>query len=144
MLETKMKHSRIPSGDATLALSETGQGQKLIFLNGFGATQTFWKRIIRQLGGQYQVVTFDFHNHGKATVATDYSFDSFLADAEAVMGVVGKDRPILVAHSLGADLAIWYAATHPGTVAGIFSLMALFRPTSLMIQTRRSANSTLQ
>jgi pimeloyl-ACP methyl ester carboxylesterase len=28
--------------------------------------------------------------------------------------------PLLVAHSLGADLAVWYAAAHPGTVAGIF------------------------
>lgn len=120
MSKAQITHSRIVNGEVTLAVSKTGQGQKLIFFNGFGATQPFWKRVRGRLSGQYQVVTFDFRGHGKTSVATDYSFNSFLADAEAVMGVEGHDRPILVAHSLGADLAVWYAAAHPGRVAGIF------------------------
>ena len=30
------------------------------------------------------------------------------------------DRPILIGWSMGADLAVWYAASHPGKVAGLF------------------------
>lgn len=122
MLRTHMTHGHIHNGNVTLAVSESGQGQKLVFLNGLGATQPFWNKVIRALKGQYQVVTFDFRGHGKASVATDFSFHSFLSDAEAVMERVGKDRPVLVGHSLGADLAVWYAATHPGQVAGMFLL----------------------
>ena len=36
------------------------------------------------------------------------------------MDTVALDRPILVGWSLGADLAVWYAASHPGKVAGLF------------------------
>lgn len=120
MLKTEMKRRRITSGDAMLAVSEIGQGQQLIFLNGLGATQGIWKKVMRRLSGQYQLVTFDFRGHGRSTVANDNALESFFADAEAVIGAVGKGRPILVGHSLGADLAVWYAAAHPGAVGGIF------------------------
>ncbi|GHO42138.1 hypothetical protein KSX_03010 [Ktedonospora formicarum] len=43
-----------------------------------------------------------------------------MTDAETMMGTVAGDRPILVGWSLGADLAVWYAASHPGEVAGLF------------------------
>ena len=117
---THMTHSHIHNGNVTLAVSASGEGQQLVFFNGLGATQPFWNKVIRALKGQYQVVTFDFRGHGKSSVATDYSFTSFLSDVEAVIGEAGKDRPLLVGHSLGADLAVWYAATHPGQVAGMF------------------------
>ena len=120
MLKTEMKRRRIKSGDATLAVSEIGQGQQLIFLNGLGASQGIWKKVMRRLSGQYQLVTFDFRGHGRSTVANDNSLERFFADTEAVIGAVGKGRPILVGHSLGADLALWYAAAHPGAVAGTF------------------------
>ncbi|QBD81140.1 alpha/beta hydrolase [Ktedonosporobacter rubrisoli] len=113
------QRSKVSNGDVKLAVSLTGKGQQLIFFNGLGATQAIWKSVIRHLTGQYQVVTFDFRGHGKATGAKDYSFDSFLTDAEAVLAAWGKDKPLLVAWSMGADLAIRYAAAHPGSVGGI-------------------------
>ncbi len=91
-MSTREKHYKIPNGEVQLAVSETGQGQTLLFFNGGGATQVAWKRIIHELSGQYRLVTFDFRNHGKATRSP----------------------------SLGADLAVWYAAAHPGRVAGLF------------------------
>ncbi|GCE27663.1 hypothetical protein KDA_31470 [Dictyobacter alpinus] len=79
-----------------------------------------WKRIIGALKGQYRLVTFDFRNHGKTTTSRSTSLESFLTDAEVMMDKVASDRPILVGWSLGADLAVWYAASHPGRVAGLF------------------------
>ncbi|MGI9059478.1 MAG: alpha/beta fold hydrolase [Ktedonobacteraceae bacterium] len=76
--------------------------------------------MIRELGGQYRFVTFDFRSHGKATTSHQNTFEGFSSDAEAVMDEVSDDQPILVAWSMGADLAVWYAATHPGKVAGLF------------------------
>lgn len=120
MVRTREKHRTVSNGEVKLAVSESGQGQTLLFFNGVGATQMTWKKIIRQLGGQYRFVTFDFRSHGKATISHQNTFESFLTDAEAVMNEVSGDRPILVAWSMGADLAVWYAATHPGKVAGLF------------------------
>ncbi|GLV60387.1 hypothetical protein KDH_72070 [Dictyobacter sp. S3.2.2.5] len=119
-MKTQRKHYKVSNGEVQLAVSEIGQGQPLLFFNGGGATQVAWKRIIRELGGQYRLVTFDFRNHGKTTTSHDTSLDSFLTDAETIMDKVDLDRPILVGWSLGADLAVWYAASYPGRVAGLF------------------------
>ena len=114
------KHYMVPNEDVQLAVSETGQGQTLLFFNGGGATQVSWNRIIGQLKGQYRLVTFDFRNHGKSTASHKTSLQSFETDADTMMDKVAGDRPILVGWSLGADLAVWYAASHPRKVAGLF------------------------
>lgn len=119
-MKTPRKHYKVPNGEVQLAVSETGQGQTLLFFNGGGATQVSWKRIIGELRGQYRLVTFDFRNHGKSTTSRNTSFESFQTDAETIVDKVAGDRPILVGWSLGADLAVWYAASHPGRVAGLF------------------------
>lgn len=119
-MKTTGKHYKVPNGEVQLAVSETGQGQTLLFFNGGGATQVTWKRIMRELGGQYRLVTFDFRSHGKTTTSHNTSFESFQRDAETIVDKVAGDRPILVGWSLGADLAVWYAASHPGKVAGLF------------------------
>lgn len=115
-----MKHSRIANGNLMLPVSESGQGPTLLFINGAGATQVTWNRVIRELAGPYRLVTFNFRNHGTATRSRDVSFAAFLSDVEAVMDRVAGPRPLVVGWSLGADLAAWYAAAHPGRVAGLF------------------------
>ncbi|MDQ2904854.1 MAG: alpha/beta hydrolase [Chloroflexota bacterium] len=119
-MRTKVKQKKITNGDVTLTVSESGQGQTLLFFNGLGATQVSWKKIIGRLGGQYRIVTFDFRSHGKSTSSHNNSFESFQTDAEAIMNEEAFDRPIVVGWSLGSDLAVWYAASHPGKVAGMF------------------------
>ena len=137
----------IRSADATLPVSIVGEGQTLIFFNGLGSTQAMWKRVVAQLKGRYRVVTFDFRGHGRATSTNDYSFNAFLSDAAAIIKGVGVDRPIIVGWSLGADLAVWYAAAHPGTPAGIVVVDgAVPIPGRLVldpVKTRRLLNSPL-
>ncbi|GHO99251.1 hypothetical protein KSF_092990 [Reticulibacter mediterranei] len=119
-MSTREKHYKIANGEIQLAVSETGQGQTLLFFNGGGATQVSWKRLIHELRKPYRFVTFDFRNHGKTTHSSDVSLKGFLSDAEVIMDQVAGDRPLVVGWSLGADLAIWYAAAHPRRVAGLF------------------------
>src|SRR5579859_2824057 len=119
-MKTVVKHYKITNKEVQLAVSEAGQGQTLLFFNGGGATQVSWKRIIGELGERYRLVTFDFRNHGKTTTSHNTSLDGFLTDAETIIDEVAGERPILAGWSLGADLAVWYAASHLGRVAGLF------------------------
>lgn len=61
----------------------------------------------------------------------DYGYADLLADMEAALGVVREelpDAPVhLLGHSLGGQLAVMYAATHPGDLAGLV-LMASSTP----------------
>jgi esterase len=109
----------VANGDVRLPITATGQGQTLVFFNGVCATQVIWRQVIGQLKGRYRVVTFDFRCHGEASRSADHSFEAFLSDAEAVMAAVGADRPIVVAWSFGADVAVAYAAKHPNVLGGL-------------------------
>jgi esterase len=113
------KKLRVKNVGVTLPVTLIGEGRKLIFFNGVGATQVIWKHVIGKLRGQYEVITFDFRSHGEATASPDHAFDAFESDAEAVMAAVGSGKPILVAWSFGADLALAYAVSHPGALAGL-------------------------
>ncbi len=119
-MKTQIKTNKVPNGEVQLAVAETGEGQTLVFFNGGGATQVAWKQIIGNLKGQYRIVTFDFRNHGKTNASRNTSLDGFLTDAETIMDKVAGDQPVLIGWSLGADLAVWYAASHPGKAAGLF------------------------
>ena len=110
---------KVKNGGVTLPITITGNGPKLIFFNGVGSTQAIWKQVIGKLKAQYQIITFDFRNHGGASSSADHSFDAFKSDANCIMGAIGSGRPIVVAWSFGADLALAYAASHPGALGGL-------------------------
>ncbi|MGH3429340.1 MAG: alpha/beta fold hydrolase [Mycobacteriales bacterium] len=116
MAKTEIK---VKSGDVVLPITVSGAGRKLIFFNGICSTRVVWSQVIARLKGRYEVVTFDFRGHGGASASRDHSFDAFLGDAAAVMAAVGSEQPVLVAWSFGADLALAYAAAHPGALDGL-------------------------
>jgi esterase len=111
--------TEVANGAVTLPITTSGTGRTLVFFNGICSTQIIWKQVIGQLKGQYEIVTFDFRSHGNASASTDHSFEAFLSDAETVMAIVGSDRPIVVAWSFGADVAVSYAAAHQGILGGL-------------------------
>jgi len=137
----------VNNGEATLPVTRSGAGQPIVFFNGGGATQISWKKVIQQLHGHYETVTFDFRGHGKASQATDYSFEAFLSDAETVMRTIDVAKPIVVGWSLGADVAAEYAARHNGKVAGLVIIDgAVPLPEPLVedaVGMRRSLNSPI-
>ena len=109
----------IQNGDVKLPVTRNGKSQQIIFFNGLGATQAAWKKVIKAMKGEYEIITFDFRGHGQASTSKDYSLDAFIRDADAVLNAVDKGSSIVVGWSLGADIAISYAAMRPGKIGGI-------------------------
>jgi pimeloyl-ACP methyl ester carboxylesterase len=85
-----------------------------------GATQASWKNVLRRLRDRYFIATFDLRCHGRASTTAVHTFDAFLSDVTSAMAAIGAKRPIVVGWSMGADLAVAYAAVHPGELAGLF------------------------
>ena len=138
---------KVQNGAVTLPVTIAGEGQKLIFFNGVGATQAVWRGVIGKLKGRYQTVTFDFRSHGGASASPDHAFGAFMGDADAVMGAVGSGRPILVGWSFGADLALAYAVAHPGALAGLVIIDGAMPIAAPLVEDeagmRRSLNSPM-
>jgi pimeloyl-ACP methyl ester carboxylesterase len=110
----------IPTGDTQLyAVDIPGGAPPLLFLSGgFGTVQN-WNRVIQHLAGKYRTVRFDARARGKSGTSADYSVQAAVDDVGRVIEATGIDRPILVGWSLGATIAVRFAAHDPEQVGGL-------------------------
>ncbi|MEO3927781.1 alpha/beta hydrolase [Micromonosporaceae bacterium B7E4] len=119
--DDRVRHFTIQHDGVTIPLSRGGRGRLLVLCPGLNSTQADLYELTELLRRDHDVVTFDLRGHGCASAADRYSFEAFLGDLVAVMAELERpdlpSAPVLVGHSLGADLAVHYASEHPGTVA---------------------------
>ncbi|AGK75528.1 Alpha/beta hydrolase fold protein [Streptomyces microflavus DSM 40593] len=101
-----------------LAYRVTGDGEPLICLPGGPADS----RYLGDLGGLSalrRLVLLDLRGTGRSAFpdnAASYRCDRQVADVEALRDHLGLARVDVLAHSAGANLAMQYAARHPGRV----------------------------
>ena len=97
-----------------------GQGRPVLLLHGLASTCHIWDLVAPALARDFAVVAMDQRGHGQsAQVDEGYDFATVLGDARAMIGHLGWDRPIVVGHSWGADVALELAVAHPQLVAGL-------------------------
>jgi pimeloyl-ACP methyl ester carboxylesterase len=90
-----------------------GEGKPVVLIHGLGLGQRSWDRVAPRLSAEgLRVVSYDQRGHGGSDVAGDYSPFAFEKDLATVLEGLGLEKPILVGHSLGATVALNYAASH--------------------------------
>ena len=91
-----------------------GAKPALLLLHGVQANGLTWLRTAQALESTYDVVMPDFRGHGESSrIAASLSTDMLVADTSALLGALGLERPFVVGHSMGADIAGRLAAIHP-------------------------------
>ncbi|MCK2217023.1 alpha/beta hydrolase [Actinomadura sp. ATCC 31491] len=117
------QHFTLHHDGVTIPVSRGGRGRPLVLCPGLNATRAGLRELTRLLRRHHDVVTFDLRGHGLASAASRYSFAAFLGDLGAVMAELGRfgvtGAPLLAGYSMGADLAVHFAAGHPGAVRGL-------------------------
>ncbi|GGU94529.1 hypothetical protein GCM10010182_08370 [Actinomadura cremea] len=118
-----IRHFTLHHDGVTIPVARGGRGRPLVLCPGLNTTQADLRDLAALLRRDHDVVTFDLRGHGPASAADRYTFGAFLGDLTAVLAEPGPlalpAAPVLVGHSLGADLAVHYASEHPGRVAGL-------------------------
>ncbi|WP_420077307.1 alpha/beta fold hydrolase [Streptomyces sp. JL3001] len=114
------QHFTVHHDGVTIPVSRGGLGRPLVLCPGLNTTQAELRELTGLLRLDHDVVTFDLRGHGLATAANRYSFDAFLSDLVAVFARLDlPSAPVLMGYSLGADLAVHFAAEHPDAVSGL-------------------------
>lgn len=68
----------------------------------------------------FRVVAVDQRGHGLSDKPTNaYSFPEVTGDVLALLDELALERPIIVGHSWGANVATQFAAEHPDRIAGV-------------------------
>ncbi|WP_280453624.1 alpha/beta fold hydrolase [Nocardia brasiliensis] len=109
----------VPVGDTTLAVTDTGgPGTPVLYLNGHVATQKNWRPVIAELGPGWRHITYDMRARGKSGTSADYSFETNVADVDAVLAARGVQRVLVIGWSYGAFVAAYWASRNPDRTVG--------------------------
>lgn len=126
-------------GELDYAVRETGNpdGVPVVLLHGLMDTGASFEALIDAMQsiapGRYRYIAPDWRGHGATEASHDsYWFPGYLLDLERLLDeLVGGDRPVvLVAHSMGGQVASLYAGTRPARVSHLVTLDSLNVPDS--------------
>jgi pimeloyl-ACP methyl ester carboxylesterase len=90
-------------------------------LHGFGDAACVWNHLAIRLAPQFHVIAMDLRGHGNSDwdPETRYDSETFTADLTKAVAAFGFERTILIGHSLGADVAVRFAAENASRVAAL-------------------------
>ena len=121
MHTTSSEGTKSVNGIQLFVVSE-GTGVPVVVVHGAAALGHYYTRpLMDSLAREFQVIGYDQRGCGRSSDLPmhEITADAHLADLEGLRRVLGLERLNLVAHSLGAYLALLYAARHPETTGSL-------------------------
>jgi pimeloyl-ACP methyl ester carboxylesterase len=96
-------------------------GFPLAMIHGLGDASGIWNHLAIRISQQFRVAAVDLRGHGDSDWDPEAKYDSatFVGDFAEVAGALDFERMVVIGHSLGADVAIRFAAAHPLRVAAL-------------------------
>lgn len=97
-----------------------GPGRPVVLLHGVASNARIWIMAGPLLAERFHVYALDQRGHGESEAPDGgYDFASVAADLDGFIEELGLERPAIVGHSWGGNVALEYAATHPNRTAGL-------------------------
>jgi len=97
-----------------------GEGEPLLLLHGLASNARIWDLTAPLLSGRFRVFALDQRGHGLSDKPEGgYDFASITGDVAAFVQALGLERPALVGHSWGANVALQFAADRPDGVSAL-------------------------
>ena len=98
-----------------------GDGPPLLLLHGMGAHTRWWDACASAMLERVRPVAMDLRGHGDSGWRDDgdYTAAHWVADIEEARHALGWTRFALCGHSLGARVALEYAAAHPDRLSSL-------------------------
>jgi len=121
---------RRPIEGGQIAWEEMGSGPPLLLLHGYGGTARWWTRNVRQLARRSRVYALDLPGFGRSRLRGPFRFDRAATLLLQWMDAEGIGSANIVAHSMGGQLALLFAARYPAKVRSLVLLAPAGMPFS--------------
>ncbi len=108
---------RLDFNGGRLAFEAAGAGAPIVFIHGFSLDMRMWDAQFARFAATHRAVRYDLRGFGRSSLPSA-AYDH-CDDLAALLDRLGVSRPLLVGLSLGANVALRFAAEHPQRVAGI-------------------------
>jgi pimeloyl-ACP methyl ester carboxylesterase len=108
-------HNEQEHRDITLHCVQWGtQGEPIVLIHGLTANAFCFQAIVEALAPDHRVFTYDLRGRGDSEKPeSGYRVPIHAADLAALIDVLQLERPVIIGHSLGALIALYFAAHYP-------------------------------
>ncbi|MEG3639900.1 alpha/beta fold hydrolase [Magnetococcus sp. PR-3] len=91
-----------------------------VFLHGLMGSGNNWRKIVRALQSDRQILTYDQRGHGRSFKPRDgYALEDYAEDLKALLDALDWQKIVLVGHSLGGRVAMTFAHLYPERLQGL-------------------------
>jgi esterase len=116
---------------APVAWWRQGSGREgtVLLVHGLASNATRWAEFAQAstLPPDWALLRVDLRGHGRAQPAGRATLGDWCADLAATLDAEHAPDAVLVGHSLGAQVALHFAAAHPARVRGLVLIDPVFR-----------------
>lgn len=100
-----------------------GDGPAALLIHGIGSSGAGWNDLAPRLRPFVRPFAIDLRGHGESGHPdSGYLYEDYIDDLDRIVAELGIPHPILVGHSLGGIVALWWAARHPDQAAALIAL----------------------
>ncbi len=97
-----------------------GSGPPMLLIHGITSSSAEFNGVMPRLVEVCQPITIDLRGHGESDKpASGYHYDDYVRDLSAVIAHLELNRPLVLGHSLGGIVTLFWAATNPGVARGL-------------------------
>jgi esterase len=104
-------------------------GRGIVLLHGLASNLSRWSEFVEHttLAGAGTLIRVDLRGHGASTTRGPLSLELWCDDLAALLDAEGLQRAVLVGHSLGAQVALQFAARHAARTEALVLIDPVFR-----------------
>lgn len=101
----------------------------IVLLHGLASNRTRWAEFVEttSLTTHYEVMRVDLRGHGESIFSGKLTLERWCDDLAELLTARNDPRAILIGHSLGAQVALAFAARHPERCAALALIDPVFR-----------------
>jgi len=91
-----------------------------LFIHGLGSNRTRWKRLSEEpFFKWFRLIIPDMRGHGRSITRRGIHADGFASDLELILKKEAVERPVVVGHCLGANIAVRFWERNPQNVRAL-------------------------
>lgn len=93
----------------------------IVLLHGVASNMTRWSEFVEQttLKKNWDILQLDLRGHGQSFTRRALGLETWCQDLRDILGAEGYEQALIIGHSLGAQVAVQFAAYYPARVRGL-------------------------